>query len=448
MKTAAVVLCLLVTVTTASAGPQVGEATGTPRAAHAPRVREVRFTGAPAFEPDALKQVLQELESRRVIPGIWTRRPLYETRAVEADLARLRSFYFSQGYFDARVGVASVTIDGGEAILTLEVQSGPQYRVRHIEIDGIDDERGATATDSSGEFHVEILCTSLFAAKRIAESQGHLDFAVELEISHGDGPGLPNIGGGWVDVTSRVQTGSAYTVGRIDFSGHYRINESTLRRAMALQERSPFDFGKLRASLARLNRSGLFEPLALGDVEIRRRSDTLTADLTVAIRERPGRRWSLSGPLGASAFGLLEATISSRLPPWGRGVFEASTYYLTFSVTGFSNPLIRLLPIPVRPSPPALLVLERPYLPGQALLSGFALSPQLSAPRLLAGYGHESRFTATNPLIQEVAELFLEPATYSLAFGGQLHDRPSPILGHLTLDDQTVDAVERCLFRS
>ena len=145
--------------------------------------------------------------------------------------------------------------------------------------------------------------------------------------------------------------------------------------------------GKLRAGLARLNRSGLLEPLTPGDVEIRRRPETLTADLTVAIRERRGRRWSLSGPLGPSAFGLLEATVSSRLPPWGRGMFEASTYYLALSVTGFSNPLIRLLPIRVRPSPPALLVLERPYLPGQALLSGFALSPQLSARRLLAGYG-------------------------------------------------------------
>ena len=156
---------------------------------------------------------------------------------------------------------------------------------------------------------------------------------------------------------------------------------------MTLQERSPFDLGKLRASLERLNRSGLLEPLTPGDVEIRRKPDTLTADLTVAIRERPGRRWSLSGPLGPSAFGLLEATLSSRLPPWGRGIFEASTYYLTFSATGFSNPLIGLLPIRVRPNPPALLVLERPYLPGQALSSGFALSPQLSARRLLAGYG-------------------------------------------------------------
>jgi len=395
MKLAVEVLCLLVTVTTASAAPQAGKDTGTPPAAHTPRVREVRFAGDPAFDPDALKKVLQELESRRAIPGIWMRRPLYETRAVEADLARLRSFYFSQGYFDARVGVGSLTVDGSDAILTLEVQSGPKYRVRHIEIDGIDDERETTATDSSGEFPVDTLCRGLFDARRIAESQGRLDFAVELEISHADGPVLSNTGGGWVDVTSRVRTGSAYTVGRIDFSGHHRINESTLRRAMVLQERSSFDVGKLRASLERLNRSGLVEPLTPGNVEIRRNPDTLTADLALAIRERPGRRWSLSGPLGPSALGLLEATLSSRLPPRGRGIFEASTYYLTFSATGFSNPLIRLLPIRVRPSPPALLVLERPYLPGQALSSGFALSPQLSARRLLAGYGltHFDRIT-------------------------------------------------------
>ncbi len=374
MKLAVEVLCLLVTVTTASAAPQAGKDTGTPPAAHTPRVREVRFAGDPAFDPDALKKVLQELESRRAIPGIWMRRPLYETRAVEADLARLRSFYFSQGYFDARVGVGSLTVDGSDAILTLEVQSGPKYRVRHIEIDGIDDERETTATDSSGEFPVDTLCRGLFDARR---------------------PVLSNTGGGWVDVTSRVRTGSAYTVGRIDFSGHHRINESTLRRAMVLQERSSFDVGKLRASLERLNRSGLVEPLTPGNVEIRRNPDTLTADLALAIRERPGRRWSLSGPLGPSALGLLEATLSSRLPPRGRGIFEASTYYLTFSATGFSNPLIRLLPIRLRPSPPALLVLERPYLPGQALSSGFALSPQLSARRLLAGYGltHFDRIT-------------------------------------------------------
>jgi hypothetical protein len=259
--------------------------------------------------------------------------------------------------------------------------------VRLLEIDGITGEHGNTGTDSGGEFPVDTLCACLLDAKRTAESHGRLDFTAELKVSHIEGPPLPDTAGAWVDLTARVRMGSAYAVGRIDFTGHHRINGSTLRRAMALQERSLLDVGKLRTSLARLNRSSLFESVTLRDVKIERSPGTLTADLTIAIRERPGRRWSLSGPIGPSALGLLEASISSRLPPWGRGVFEASTYFVTFSLTGFSNPLFRMLPIRMSPRPPVMLVLERPYLPGQALGSGFALSPQLSARQLLAGYG-------------------------------------------------------------
>jgi Surface antigen variable number repeat len=378
MKPAVPVLCVLVSVTTASAGPPAGQDTGSPRprAAPAPRLREVRFEGDLAFEPDALKKVLKG-----------TRQPHYEARGVEADLVRLRSFYFSHAYFDATVGVGDVNVDGREATLTLKVQSGPKYAVRRVEIDGIKREAGETATDSSGEFPVDALCTSLLDARRIAESHGSIDFAVALEVSPTDPPMPTDSDMPWVDVTARVRTGSTYVVGRIDFSGHHRINESTLRRAMALQERSLFDVGKLRGSLARLNRYGLFEPLMLQDVEVRRNPDTLTAYLTITVRERPGGRWSLSGPVGPTAFGFLQASISSRLPAWGRGVFEASTYYLTFSLMGFSNPLLRVLPLRARPSPSALLVLERPYLPGQALLSGFAISPQLSARSVLASYG-------------------------------------------------------------
>jgi hypothetical protein len=392
MKPVVPVVCLLFTVTTAWAGLPADDegtspATSTPHDASVPRVRAVRFTGDPAFQPHTLEKVLQSLEVRHVIPGIWTRMPRYEARAVAADLARLHSFYFSHGYFDARVEVGAVTVDGRDATLSLDVQSGPKYAVRHIEIDGVHREREEIGTDSSGELPVDTLCARLLDARQVAELHGHIDFTVELEVSHTDGPLVADTGRGWVDVAVRVQTGPAYTVRRINFSGHHRINESTLRGAMQLRERSLFDVGKLRASLAALNRSGLFEPLTLRDVEIVRNPDNLSADLTVAVREPPRRRWSLNGPVGPSAFGLLEARVSSRLPPWGRGLFEASTYYLTFSLTGFSNPMIRLLPIRVRPSPPAVLVLERPYLPGQPLFSGFALSPQLSSRRLLAGYG-------------------------------------------------------------
>src|SRR5262249_26878169 len=135
------------------------ENTGIPRAA--PRLREVRLEGELAFEPEALKHA---------IPGIWTRQR-YDARAIEADLTWLRSFYFSHGYFDARVGVGGVTVDGGDAIVTLEVQSGPKYAVRFLEIDGITAERN-TRTNSSGEFPVDTFCTCLLDARRTAESQG------------------------------------------------------------------------------------------------------------------------------------------------------------------------------------------------------------------------------------------------------------------------------------
>jgi hypothetical protein len=393
--TSAVFLLYLVVAAAPPAEPPLGDdrENQVPRATPEYRIREVRFVGDPAFEPDALKEVLKELKVRKWIPGIWTRRPPFDTRALATDLARLRSFYLSNGYFDARVGVRDVTFEGREATVTLHVQSGPKSRVRHVEIEELN-EHEKVVTAPNGDLPVQHLCKCLLDAKRVAEAQGRIDFGAELEISGANRAAPAGRGTNWVDVTARVRTGSPYAVRRISFSGHYRINESTLRRAMVLQEQSLFDVGKLRRSLARLNRSGLLEPITADHVEIEKNPAGLTADITISLRERPRRHWSLSGPAAASGFiGSLEAAISSRLPPWGRGVFEASTYYVTFSLIGFPNPLFRLVPFASKPRLSPWLVLERPYLPGQAMFSGFALSPKRPVRTLLTSYGvtHVSR---------------------------------------------------------
>jgi hypothetical protein len=157
---------------------------------------------------------------------------------------------------------------------------------------------------------------------------------------------------------------------------------------MVLQEGALFDLAKLRRSLVRLNRAGLMETIAPDDVEIERHSRDLTADVTISLRERRRGRWSLSGPVFATGFtGPLEAAISSRLPTWGRGIFEAATYYLTFSGVGLPNPLLKLLPVASKPQLTPVLVLERPYLPGQALFSGFALSPKRPVRTFVESYG-------------------------------------------------------------
>ena len=169
-------------------------------------------------------------------------------------------------------------------------------------------------------FPVDHLCKCLLDAKRIAEARGRIDFAAELKVSAANGAIPAGSDTNVVDVTARVRTGSPYVVGRISFSGHYRVNESTLRRAMVLQEREVFDVEKLRRSLAQLNRSGLLEPITPDDVEIERNPARLMADLTISLRERPRGQWWLSGPIAATGFtGSLQAAISSPSPALGAG---------------------------------------------------------------------------------------------------------------------------------
>jgi hypothetical protein len=230
---------------------------------------------------------------------------------------------------------------------------------------------------AKGRSPLDALCACLLGARDIAESQGRIDFAVVVEAADAAET---------ADLTAHVRMGSAYSVGRITFVGHRGTSESTLRRAMTLNERGLFDVRKLRRSLARLNETGLIDRLTSADIAVLRNADGVTADVTIPVRERKRRWWSLSGPAIPGLGGSLRASISSRLPPWGQGLFEASTYYVTFNAIGLSKPLLHLLPFISKAEAAPLIALERPYIPGQALLSGFAISPSLSPQEMLTRY--------------------------------------------------------------
>jgi hypothetical protein len=214
----------------------------------------------------------------------------------------------------------------------------------------------------TGPSAVDALCACLLDLRRSAEAQGRLDFTAAVESAGAGGP---------VDLTARIWVGSAHAVGRINFAGHFGINDSTLRRAMTIYERDLLNVGQLRRSLARINDLGVFEPLTLADISVARRDDGVTVDLTIPLRERKRRWWSVSGPM-FPGIGTLRASLSSRLPPWGRDVFEATTYFVSLNVSGFAKPF---------------LALQRPVIPGQELLSGFAVSPTLSPRAMLMHFG-------------------------------------------------------------
>ena len=293
------------------------------------KVKAVHFDGDAAARGD-----LRALRARRML--FWRWLPAYNQEAVDADIARIRSSYLAKGFLDAEVRPGPVEIHGKDAEVTIVTEPGEAH-----------------AIDS-------YLCSSLLGQRREAQGRGILDFQARLERDRG----------------VAVELGRPYRVGRIEFTGNHHYQDATIRRNFLLEEGQVFDEQRLRRSIARLNRTSLFENVDAKNVVVQPDEKTGLADVTVRLTERKGGAWRLSGPVGpASLAGPLRASLSSRLPPWGRGLLELSTYTVSVSLLAFAHPILPILDAPKRFVP--VLALERPYGAGEGWKSGFVIAPQL-----------------------------------------------------------------------
>ena len=313
------------------------------------RVKQVRFEEPagrgprPRADP-AAPQGLRALRSRRLL--FWRLLPSYSREAVDSDVERIRSSYLAKGYLDAEVRPGAVDIYGNDAAVTIVVDPGPRHPI-----------------DPD-------LCRSLFAERREAQRQGILDFSAKLDADQG----------------LTVDRGLPYRVGRIEFTGNHHYKDVILRRNLPIQEGARFDERLLRKSIANLNRTSMFESIDAKHVVVEPNEKTGLADVTVRLTERKRGAWRVSGPVGPAALaGPLEASLSSRLPPWGRGLLELSTYAASVSMLAFAHPLLPILNAPKAFTP--ILALERPYVPGEGWKSGFLIAPQLGWKNTALAYG-------------------------------------------------------------
>jgi hypothetical protein len=307
------------------------------------RVTEIQFIGEPVLDPAELRQQLRAMRIRHIFG--WRLLPAYSAEAVDADLARLRSLYLSQGYFEAKVWLDSTEVQGKNASIAIRVEAGPR---------------------SHGARRPCDLCAALLRERREAERRGILDFSATI---------APQPDGS--DLTTSIERGSVYRVGRIEFTGNHHYSDATLRRNFLLEEGQLLDGRLLRKSIDRLNRTKLFDPTDASHVLINPAGNGV-ADVIVRLKELKRGSWRISGPAGPPSFaGALEASIRSRLPPWGSGVFELATYTASVSVFAFAHPILPLLAADPRRSLLPVLALTRPFSPGEGWTSGFFLAPQL-----------------------------------------------------------------------
>jgi outer membrane protein insertion porin family len=338
-------------------------------------IDRVRFTGDVRISPGDVERALQATRPRTIIPRLWRARPAYSEQALETDLVRVRALYARRGYLDAQVSLAEISFRGSRAAIEYRVTAGTRYEVGPVTFQGIPE---AGFSEPGG------ICGCLARARRRAESEGRMDFEVRVKAT--PAPSRADLRPR-VDFHVTVNTGEAYRLGRIDFRGHHAYSDPTIRRVMTMDEGELFNWSELHGSLARIDRLNLFEPLTPEAVAVQQNPHTHTANITISLKERPRGTWNLSGPVGPPSIGgPLQVSISSRLPKWGPGIFEASTYYATVSLTGFTSPLLSLIPFAPRPFEPYIRV-ARPFLAGQEWLSGLTISPQLGWQASALSYG-------------------------------------------------------------
>jgi hypothetical protein len=320
-------------------------------------VKTVNFIGDSGIDPVELRRALRALKARRIIPrvpGLWTgwrMPPEYSREAVDSDLGRLRSLYLSQGYFDSTVRVDGAELSEKYAVVTFFARSGPHYETSEP---------------------IPQVCSSLLAQRRDAERQGILDFAPTLHAQRtGDSSNF-------VSLSTTIDNGPSYRIGRIDFTGNRHYSDAMVRGNLLIDEGQLLDELLLRKSAERINRAEIFEPISAASIAINTDERTGIANIAIHLKEPKRGSWKFSGPVGPASFaGPLDASVTSRLPSWGKGLLDLSSYTASVSLIAFAHPLLPVLSILPNGRLFPLLALSRPYTPGEGWRSGFSIVPQL-----------------------------------------------------------------------
>lgn len=367
------------------------------------RVKQVDFVGDTEFDPKDLRGVLRSLKIRRVtppIPGLWNGwhlYPGYSPEAVQGDLALLRSYYISKGYFDATVKLNEVQVAQKAAHVSIQVQAGQLYHVRTWQVSG----NGVVPKvvhPLNSLMRAQNFCSTLFVARREAEHEGILDFTVNLQVqpTEDSTKEAPE-----AELNATIDRGSPFHIGRIEFTGNRHFSEAAVRSNFLLDEGDLLDEHLLRKSMSRLNEASYFEPIGERNAIIHTDPKTGVADIDIRVMERKRGSWNLSGPVGpASVAGPLEASIRTRLPAWGSGLLEASTYTVSLSMFAFVHSFVPVLGIsPKIPFIP-IAAFQRPFTPGAGWKSGFMIVPQLGWQYALTGYAVSQLQHRLIPILQ------------------------------------------------
>jgi len=301
------------------------------------RIIDIEFTGLEHFKNGELKNALTLVKETGLIARV-KGQDILDMRKLQYDLQKnVRSYMWSKGYFQARIGEPEVVGLGVKRtdfipLITLPlplisskddtlkiiipVTEGKLYRVGDVKVEG-----NSIFSEEQILSFVGLKKGEIADGKRLQDavyeemaklygSQGFVEFSAEYEPEFRDNPTDPKEG--IVDIKILIQEGKQFTLRRLEFTGNTFTRDRVLRREFLLNEGDIYNQRLLEISVARLNQTQYFDPIDKDqDVEKRTDEEEGEVDVNVKVREKGRQQISFNGAAGGLAgnsFGLEYST--------------------------------------------------------------------------------------------------------------------------------------------
>lgn len=301
------------------------------------RIVEIEFEGNEKFKDSELRGALTLVKETGLISR-FKGQDILDLRKLEYDLQKnVRSYMFSKGYFQARIGEPEVVGLGVKRTdfiplidlplplisskddtlrIVVPVTEGKIFRVGELSVEG-----NSIFSEQQILAYLGLQKGEIADGKRLQDGvyenlknvygqQGFVNYSAEFEPEFKDNPANPNEG--IVDIKIVVDEGKQFTLRRLEFTGNTFTRDRVMRREFLLNEGDIYNSRYLEISVARLNQTQYFDPIDKDqDVEIKTDDEQGDVDLLVKIKEKGRQQISFNGGvsgIGGSFFGLEYST--------------------------------------------------------------------------------------------------------------------------------------------
>lgn len=301
------------------------------------RIIDIEFEGNEKFKDGELKTALQLVKETGLVSR-FKGQDILDMRKLQYDLQKnVRSYMFSKGYFQARIGepvveglgvkrtgflpfvvlpIPIITSKDDTLKIVVPVTEGRIFRVGELKVEG-----NSIFSEQQILSYIGLRTGEIADGKRLQDAvyedlkkvyggQGFVNYNAEFEPDFKDNPTNP--AEGIVDITITIDEGKQFSLRRLEFTGNTFTRDRVMRREFLINEGDIYNQNYLEISLARLNQTQYFDPIDKDqDVEIRTDEEQGDVDLIVKIKEKGRQQISFNGGIsgvGGSFFGLEYST--------------------------------------------------------------------------------------------------------------------------------------------